>query len=264
MIRARSMKSSRTSSFAIRSSSRRRWRVSTSASPPCLSGGGRSALASRTKASTRSEISPRRERSAAPSTPTRSPMSSAVSRANASSPRTSRRACSWILPLRSTRSRNAEPPDSRRAARRPATRWCSSVSSPAFRWSYAASTDAIGSTSWNVYGNALASSRRRRSAFSRRSATSRSRPWRRESSPSSDDEGPSVPLMAARLLEPYVDLRDLELARGAARHLHGDRLVAFAPDQRAPYGRLVREQLFLRGRLGGPDDRVLYRFAGLL
>ena len=35
------------------------------------------------------------------------------------------------------------------------------------------------------------------------------------------------------LLEADVDLGDLELARGAARHLHGDRLVALAPEQRA-------------------------------
>ena len=47
-----------------------------------------------------------------------------------SSPSTSMRACSWILPVRSTRSRNAALPEPRRAAIRPATRWASSVSSP--------------------------------------------------------------------------------------------------------------------------------------
>ena len=62
-----------------------------------------------------------------------SPRSSVVRRSNASSPRTSRRACSWILPVRSTRSRNAAPPPPRRAASRPATRWASSVSSPTSR-----------------------------------------------------------------------------------------------------------------------------------
>ena len=40
------------------------------------------------------------------------------------------RACSWMRPLRSTRSRNAALPWPRRAARRPATRTRSSVSSP--------------------------------------------------------------------------------------------------------------------------------------
>src|SRR5665213_1802287 len=61
-------------------------------------------------------------RSGAPSTPTRSPRSSVLSRANASSPSTSMRAWSCTLPVRSTRSRKAALPEPRRAAIRPATR----------------------------------------------------------------------------------------------------------------------------------------------
>ena len=51
MILARVMKTSRVSSLAIRSSSRWRKRVSTSVSPWCFSGGGRSDLASSSKPS---------------------------------------------------------------------------------------------------------------------------------------------------------------------------------------------------------------------
>src|SRR5205085_10320114 len=65
------------------------------------------------------------------------------------------------------------------------------------------------------------------------------------------------------LLEPDVDLGDLELARGAARDLHGDGLVALAADERAADGRLVGKPVLLRARLGGADDRVLDRLAGL-
>ena len=62
MILARAMKTSRVRSLAIRSSSRRRSRSSTSWRPWCLSGGGRSDLASTAKSSTRSDSSPRLER----------------------------------------------------------------------------------------------------------------------------------------------------------------------------------------------------------
>jgi hypothetical protein len=69
-------------------------------------------------------------------------------------------------------------------------------------------------------------------------------------------------LTAASPVEAYVDLGDLELARGTAGHLHGDGLVAFAPEQRAPHGRLVGELVLLRLGLGGANDRVLDRLAG--
>ena len=55
------MNSSRVSSEAIRSSSRWRKRVSTSCRPWCFSGGGRSDFASSAQSSTRSDSSPRRE-----------------------------------------------------------------------------------------------------------------------------------------------------------------------------------------------------------
>ena len=96
---------------------------------------------------TRSESSPRRVRIATPSTPIRSPRSSPTRRSKPSSPSSSTRACSWMRPVRSTRSMNAARPPSRRAAMRPATRCAAAVSSPAASPSCAASTVAIGSTS---------------------------------------------------------------------------------------------------------------------
>src|SRR6185369_1999125 len=65
-------------------------------------------------------------------------------------------------------------------------------------------------------------------------------------------------------LQTDVDLGDLELARRPARDLHGDDVVALAPDQRAPYRRLVGELALLRVRLSRADDRELLRLAGLL
>src|ERR687893_301004 len=69
--------------------------------------------------------------------------------------------------------------------------------------------------------------------------------------------------IAARRLAD-VDLRDLELARGAARHGHGDDLVALAAEQRLAHGRLVREAPVRGIGLGRADDLVLRRLVGLL
>ena len=74
------MNVARASSLAIRSSSRRRKRVSTSVRPWCLSGGGRRLLASTVKSSTRSVSSPRLLLKTVPSIPIRSPRSSSSSR----------------------------------------------------------------------------------------------------------------------------------------------------------------------------------------
>ena len=82
------MKRSRTSSLAIRSSSRWRKRVSVSVSPWCFSGGGRSDFASSVTSSSETVSSPARERMIVPSAPTMSPRSSERSRSNASSPST--------------------------------------------------------------------------------------------------------------------------------------------------------------------------------
>ena len=59
-----------------------------------------------------------------------SPRSRWTSSSNASGPSRSSRACSWIWPLASRRSRKAALPWPRRAIRRPATRWRESVSIP--------------------------------------------------------------------------------------------------------------------------------------
>src|SRR6476469_1737678 len=100
-----------------------------------------------------------------------------------------------------------------------------------------------------------------RAPLTRRSAISSGRPCR----PASPDAGPSwLPLIAASLLQADVDLGDLELARGTARDLHGDGLVAFVPDQRAADRRLVGELVLVGLGLGRADDRVLDRLAGLL
>ena len=81
MTLARVVNSSRASSLAIRSSSRWRKRVSTSVSPWCFSGGGRSDLASSSQLSSFSDSSPRRVRKTVPSAPSRSPRSSVEQRA---------------------------------------------------------------------------------------------------------------------------------------------------------------------------------------
>ena len=247
---------------------------------------------------TRSESSPRRVRIATPSTPTRSPRSRPTSRSKPSSPSSSTRACSWIRPERSTRSRNAARPPSRRAAMRPATRCATAVSSPAASASCAASTAAIGSTPSNAYGNGLDALRAqplelrppRREQL--RQLAGRPRSWRRRLPPHDTAAGqrdrrrrrpppehsarPSGPPAAQRRarrrwVEPRapslhadVDLRDLQLARRAARNLHRDDLVAAVAEQRPADGRLVRELVLGGLGLGRADDRVARRLAGLL
>ena len=86
---ARVRNSSLVSGFAIRSSSRCRWRSSTSSSPWYLSGGGRRLFASRVQPSSRSESSPRLVANTAPSAPMMSPRSRPTRRSKDSSPRTS-------------------------------------------------------------------------------------------------------------------------------------------------------------------------------
>src|SRR6185437_2865780 len=78
--------------------------------------------------------------------------------------------------------------------------------------------------------------------------------------------GPRTRAGAARagLLETDVDLGDLEFARGAARHLDRDGLVAFAAEQGTADRRLVGELVFEGLGLGRADDRVLDRLARLL
>src|SRR5829696_10404229 len=72
----------------------------------------------------------------------------------------------------------------------------------------------------------------------------------------------------ARLQVPYgalsLDLRDLELARGAAGHLHADRLAALVADQGTANRGLVRELVLGGVRLGGADDLELRRLVRLL
>src|SRR5690349_4249120 len=72
---------------------------------------------------------------------------------------------------------------------------------------------------------------------------------------------PGYPLAG---LEPDLDLRDLELALGAAGHGDLDDLVALVPDERLPDRRLVRQAVLGRLGLGRADDRVLDRLPGLL
>ena len=90
--------------------------------PWCLSGGGRSALASSVQG-----VDAQREL-AAPGREDRAVDAEHVAEVEPdeqlerSAPSTSRRACSWIRPVRSTRSRKAARPWPRRAAMRPATR----------------------------------------------------------------------------------------------------------------------------------------------
>src|ERR1700684_3121362 len=75
--------------------------------------------------------------------------------------------------------------------------------------------------------------------------------------------GPSLTGRSSSLLQADVDLRDLQLARRAARDLDGARLVALVSDQRAADRRLVGELRLLRLRLGRAHDRVLDRLARL-
>ena len=183
-----------------------------------------------------------RMRSAAPSTPTRSPRSSDVSRSKrllaehvararaAGSCRCGRRG-------RGTPRR----PEPRRAARRPATRWRSLGLLAAARGARRPrSTRRSARRPRRRAGTASASAARSalalRAALGDQLGAGRARP----ASPGRRRPA-AAPLIAASLLQADVDLGDLQLARGAARHLHGDRLVALAPDQRAADRRLVGE-----------------------
>ena len=116
-----------------------------------------------------------------------------------SSPSTSTRACSWIRPERSTRSRNAILPWPRRAARRPATRNARPVSSPGSSSSQPVSASAAGVTPGKLCGNGSMPCARRRSSLARRAASR------------------SETCSSSLISESDVDLRDLQLARGAAR-----------------------------------------------
>src|SRR3954468_15787473 len=232
MIRARSMNSSRASSLAMRSSSRWRKRVSTSVRPWCFSGGGRSDLASTAKSSTRRVSSPRLDMNAVPSTPMRSPRSRCSRRSMRSSPSTSTRAWSCRRPLRSTRSRKAILPWPRRAARRPATRCCASVSAPASRPSWAPRTSATGSTPPNSCGNGSMPSERSCSSLARRAASSSS---------------------LKGSLHPDGDLGDLELALLAVGEDDLGGVALLVAHQGLAHGRLVRQPLGRAG-LGRADD----------
>ena len=162
------MNVARASSLAIRSSSRRRKRVSTSVSPWCLSGGGRRLLASTVKLSTRSVSSPRLLLKTVPSIPTRSPRSSSSRRSIDSSPRTSTRAWSWIAP--SGRRGPGTPSCPARGARRAGRRRGSCRRSrcrPRGPRTCRRSS-AIGATPGNECGNGSTPCSRRRSSFARR------------------------------------------------------------------------------------------------
>ena len=159
--------------------------------------------------------SPARVFMTVPSTPIRSPRSRSSRRAKASSPRTLTRAMSCMRPERSTRSRNAALPWPRRAARRPAMRAATSVSSPAARSSCGALTSAMGWTPGKACGNGSTPAARSSSSLRRRS----SRTWLGSGGPR-----PATGLGDADLVDGE---RALALRR---RHLH---LVALlVADQR--------------------------------
>src|SRR5260221_2551980 len=246
----------RLSSLAIRSSPRRRNRVSVSSSPWNLSGGGRRLLASRRQWSIASDSSPPRLVAIAmPSAPTMSPRSRSTSSANASSPSRSSRAWSWIWPLPSRRSRKQALPCPRRATMRPATRCRESVSIPAASPSCAARTSAMSSRWENSCGNGSIPASRIRSSFCLRSRRT------------SESFGSSLgSLIAARAYRPsgFLDFGDFEFLPGAARHLDCDHVVALATDQGFADRRLVRELLLDRVGLGRADDLEFLRVAGLL
>src|SRR6476659_590835 len=247
-------KTSRLSSLAIRSSSRRRKRVSVSSRPWNLSGGGRRLLASRRQWSIASESSPpRRVASAVPSTPTKSPRSSSTSSSKASSPSLSAVACSWIWPVPSRRSRKAALPWPRRATIRPAMRWRESVSTPATSPSWAARTSAISSRSSKECGKGSIPASRSLSSF-----------WRRSRSTSEGCSSGS--LMQARAYRPLrgLDLGDFQFLLRPARNLDRDHVVALVAEQRFADRRLVGELVFGWVGLGGADDLEFLRVAGLL
>src|SRR4051794_12056802 len=118
---------------------------------------------------------------------------------------------------------------------RPATRYCASVSAPASRSACAARTAAIETTPSYACGNGSTPSARRRASLSRRAARTCGSA---SASGASDAVGSSGPAIAAgRLLQPDVDLRDLELALLATRQQHRDDLIALGADQRLADGR---------------------------
>src|SRR5215212_1310469 len=164
---------------------------------------------------------------------------------------------SWMRPERSTRSRNAAPPLTRRAPSRPATRRRSPVWSPGSSDPNAARTASIGVTPGKACGNGSMPSARRRSSFSRRTA-----------SRSLDGSPPapcSEPLIGGRLLlRDRLDLGDLELALGAPGDGDLDLLVAAVAEQGLADRGLVGQAVGRRVGLGRADDRVLDRLAGLL
>src|SRR5947207_5063354 len=214
-----------------------------SSRPWNFSGGASSDLASSCQPVTARESSPRRDLKAVPSTPIRSPRSSETRRSNDSSPSASLRACNWMRPERSTRSRKAAPPWPRRAASRPATRYAWWVAWPGSRLPCAAWIVSTGTTPSNWCGNGSMPSARRRSSLARRSS------W---------------PSDMGRDSKSGFDLGDLELPRGTTRNRHGDDIAALATDQGLADGRLVGE-LVVRGiGLRGADDHVLDRLVGLL
>src|SRR5207244_5337886 len=131
------------------------------------------------------------------------------------------RAMSWIRPERSTRSRKLSLPISRRAMTRPATRCSCSRVSPGSAFSDSARTAAISSRSANRFGSMAAESK-----------------W---------------PCGLSGF-----DLEDLELHR-AARSGDLDGLALLLADDGLADGRLVRELVLRRVRLGRADDAVLER-----
>src|ERR1700761_2057252 len=145
-----------------------------------------------------------------------------------------------MRPERSSRSRKAILPWPRRAARRPATRWETSVSSPAVSAAWASRTAAIGSTPLYSCGNGSTPAARSSSSLRRRVAKTSS-----GSSPKAE-----APLLVD------VDLGDLQVPL-SARGCEGDLLPALAADQGLAHRRLVGELGLGRIGLGGADDRVL-------
>ncbi len=242
------MNSSRASSLAIRSSSRRRKRVSTSVSPWCFSGGGRSDLASSVTSTARAGSARRAgSTNATPSTPIRSPRSSPSSRSIPSAPSSSTRACSWIRPERSTRSRNAILPCPRRAASRPATRWRAAVSSPADKRGMrrAHRRDRL-----DAVELVRETARCRRRAATRACAGGRPAARRSPSARSAHLTGQPAPHLAD------VDLGDLQppLALGAWRSLPRRRACGRA----APCRRATRWTAWPRPGLASAEPTIVY------
>src|SRR5215218_9771188 len=172
---------------------------------------------------------------------------------------------SWIRPERSTRSRKTSLPMSRRAMTRPATRRVSAASSPGSSGSASARTESISTRSGNRFGSELIAGRvylRRGTGFAR-------------SAGMAPREGSLYTLLgraarsAARLhgvaesRETFserrlrrLNLEDLELQLRAARRRDRDRLALLLAEDRPPHGRLVRELVLGRIRLGRADDVV--------